>query len=282
MEDDDDDDSNFPPPPELTLLDDMMDVEQPQANGSPLGDWNPRVVINRRAMEEAAILQPTARKRIGKVEGPYSREPDRYKLRTEFQVGNDTWEEIFPNDRPTRHPWQKQNGTQINWENWDLETGRSAHELLARLETHPRRCWNPECSFAVTGVVGSDLITPENPHEYWDPEWTRRTGIGTGLPWYHNGPQIQTESPVTPTKTDKTKGAAATKTSARVRTDLEPHGDNTPETKAKNKANSCPPIGNSTGENNPITPLKRKSSPSLDSGTKKKIKMDVGGGDPFW
>ncbi|KAM7215324.1 hypothetical protein V8F06_009281 [Rhypophila decipiens] len=266
MEDDEDD--NFPPPPELTPLDDMMDIEEPN---NPLGVWNPRVVINRRAMEEAAILPPAAPKRIGKVEGPYSREPDRYRPRTEFQVGNDTWEEIFPNNRPTR---QKQNGTQINWENWDLGSGSSAHELLARLERHPRRCWNAECSFAVTGVVGSDLITPDNPHEYWDPEWTRRTGIGTGLPWYNaQAPQSHAETPVTPKK-----GATTTKTSAMVR-----NGDNIPDTKAKAKANkTCTAIGNSREENNPITPLKRKSSPALDSGMRKKMKMDMGGADPFW
>lgn len=156
------------------------------AEQNPLGEWNPRVAISRHAMDlanleaQAAALNPPQSR-------PNSREPGPFTIPKEFHNG--PWEETFPNHVRPPAPQRAHQPSEVDWDGWDLlsdnpGTGHSARAFRAWLQRNPRRCTNAECQFTHTQAVGSNLITRHNPHDFWDPKWTLRTGIGTGLPGY--------------------------------------------------------------------------------------------------
>ncbi|KAM7197961.1 hypothetical protein V8F20_006409 [Naviculisporaceae sp. PSN 640] len=177
------DSENSFPPEELPPHDPDAAEEEEE---NPLGEWHPRVVISRHAMEVAELEAKTP-KTHRHHDGTYHHPPGEFLIGEEYQYG--PWEEVFPNHVEAPTIPQTRQPQEVDWDGWDLEsgkpgTGHSARAFLARLMKHPRRCANAECQFAYTGAVGSDIITRHNPHHFWDPKWTLRTGIGTGLPGY--------------------------------------------------------------------------------------------------
>lgn len=172
--------------PEDPLLDQEFNPVRPNPLGQDsnlvrpgrLGAWNPCVAIRHPSVEEA-IIRANCPERLANLVPLNTREPS---------TQDGPWGDIFPGIPPNFEEMLRRT-IGVNWNAWDLESGRrgtghSARAFLAWAEKNPRRCLNPDCQFDHTGVIGSNIITRQSPHDYWDPNWTLRTGIGTGLPRY--------------------------------------------------------------------------------------------------